>query len=93
MKYIKILIVNCFFFLGTLAVNAQTYRDSLLSEIIYNYSKDSNSYSKLKSDIKKLERIEGKANPEILLDKLEIVYFNYDEEYFKEILVLLTRVY
>lgn len=81
------------FIFGVIAVNAQTYRDSLAYEIIHNYSKNPESYSKLKTDLKKLEEIEGKPNPEILYSKLESVYSNKDTEYFKEILLTLTKDY
>jgi len=85
--------LSCVFLFSFSSLKAQTFRDSLISEITYNYSKNFDSYLKLKSDIKKLEEIEQKANPEILHNKLEIIYSNKDVDYFKDVLVLLTRNY
>ncbi len=73
--------------------NAQTYRDTLTSQIIYNFPKDENAYQKLKSDIKSLEKLEEKPNPEILHSKLSSIYKFNDINYFKEVLTLLTRKY
>lgn len=74
-------------------IHAQTYRDSLTSQIIYNFPKDENAYQKLKSDIKSLEKLEEKSNPEILHSKLSSIYKFNDINYFKEVLTLLTRKY
>lgn len=90
-KIIKIILVV--FFINTVAVKAQTYRDSLVSQIIYNFPKDDNAYQKLKSDIKSLEKLEEKSNPEILHSKLSLIYKFNDIDYFKDVLTLLTRKY
>lgn len=74
-------------------IHAQTYRDSLVSQIIYNFPKDDNAYQKLKIDIKALEKLEEKPNPEILHSKLSSIYKFNDIDYFKEVLTLLTRKY
>jgi len=74
-------------------VNAQTQRDTLISEIIYNLPKDETAYKKLKADIKELAKSEEKPNPEILHSKLEYIYEQNDIDYFKEVLTLLTRNY
>lgn len=81
------------FFLFTTISYSQTYRDTLTREIIYNYAKDEVAYQKLKTDIKKLEEIEGKPNPEILHSNLTNFYKFKDLDYFKEVLTLLTRKY
>lgn len=46
------------FLVNTITIHAQTYRDTLTSQIIYNFPKDENAYQKLKSDIKSLEKLE-----------------------------------
>ncbi|WCM41485.1 hypothetical protein MG290_11055 [Flavobacterium sp. CBA20B-1] len=74
-------------------IHAQTYRDSLASQIIHNFPKDETTYQKLKADIKELEKLEEKPNPEILHSKLSSIYKFKDIDYFKEILTLLTRYY
>jgi len=74
-------------------IQAQTYRDSLTSQIIYNFPKDDIAYQKLKSDIKSLEKLEEKPNPEILHAKLSYIFKLNDTDYFKEVLTLLTRKY
>jgi len=74
-------------------IQAQTYRDSLTSQIIYNFPKDDVAYQKLKSDIKSLEKLEEKPNPEILHTKLSDIFKFNDTDYFKEVLTLLTRKY
>lgn len=74
-------------------IHAQTYRDSLVSQIIYNFPKDDNAYQKLKIDIKALEKLEEKNNPEILHAALPDIYKFKDIDYFKEVLTLLTREY
>lgn len=74
-------------------IHAQTYRDSLASQIIHNLPKDETTYQKLKADIKELEKLEEKPNPEILHSKLSSIYKFKDIDYFKEILTLLTRYY
>ena len=90
----KFLIKSLFtFFLFTAVSYSQTYRDTLTREIIYNYAKDEAAYQKLKTDIKKLEEIEGKPNPEILHSNLTNFYKFKDLDYFKEVLTLLTRKY
>lgn len=90
----KFLIKSLFtFFLFTAVSYSQTYRDTLTREIIYNYAKDEVAYQKLKTDIKKLEEIEGKPNPEILHSNLTNFYKFKDLDYFKEVLTLLTRKY
>src|SRR5690606_21864479 len=71
----------------------QTQRDTLASEIIYNLPKEKTAYQNLKTDIKKLEQLEGKPNPEILHNKLRHIYGQNDLAYFKEVLTLLTRNY
>ena len=72
---------------------AQTYRDSLASQIIYNFPQDETSYQKLKADIKALEKLEEKPNPEILYAALTDIYKFKDIDYFKDVLTLLTRKY
>lgn len=72
---------------------AQTYRDSLASQIIHNFPKDETTYQKLKADIKALEKLEEKPNPEILYAALTDIYKFKDIDYFKEVLTLLTRKY
>ena len=74
-------------------INAQTYRDTLVSEIVHNFPKDETAYKKLKADIKELEKLEEKTNPEILHNKLRYIYEQNDIDYFKEVLTLLTRNY
>ena len=74
-------------------IHAQTYRDSLASQIIHNFPKDETTYQKLKADIKALEKLEEKPNPEILHSKLSSIYKFNDITYFKEVLTLLTRKY
>ena len=80
-------------FISTITINAQTQRDTLVSQIIYNLPKEKASYEKLKTDIKKLEDLEEKPNPEILYSRLEFMYKQNDLDYFKETLALLTRNY
>lgn len=82
-----------FSFLCISNTQAQTYRDSLASQIIYNFPKDDNAYQKLKADIKELEKLEEKPNPEILHAALPDIYKFKDIDYFKEVLTLLTRNY
>src|SRR5690554_5192043 len=81
------------FFLTSFTTIAQTQRDTLVSQIIYNLPKEKASYEKLKTDIKKLEDLEGKPNPEILYSSLDFMYKQNDLDYFKETLTLLTRNY
>lgn len=81
------------FFLTSFTTIAQTQRDTLVSQIIYHFPKEKASYEKLKTDIKKLEDLEGKPNPEILYSRLEFMYKQNDLDYFKETLTLLTRNY
>ncbi len=90
-KAIKLILLV--FFTSTATVNAQTYRDSLTSQIIHNFPKDENAYQKLKSDIKSLEKLEEKSNPEILHAALPDIYKFKDIDYFKEVLTLLTSKY
>lgn len=91
-KTIKLLLSLIFVsYIGN--INAQTYRDTLVSEIVHNFPKEKASYEKLKADIKKLRDLEGKPNPEILHNKLRDVFQYNDTAYFKEILTLLTRKY
>lgn len=90
-KTIKLILLV--FLVNTITINAQTYRDSLTSQIIYNFPKDENAYQKLKSDLKSLEKLEEKSNPEILHSKLSSIYKFNDIDYFKEVLTLLTRKY
>jgi len=73
--------------------NAQTYRDSLITDIHRNYAKEDSAYQKLKADIKALEKLEEKPNPEILHAVLTHSYKLKDVDYFKEVLTLLTRKY
>ncbi|HUH26359.1 MAG TPA: hypothetical protein VLY87_07010 [Flavobacterium sp.] len=73
---------------------SQTYRDTLSREIIYNFPKEQASYLKLKSDLKKLEELEGKPNAEMLYYSMLAESYKFkDIAYFKEILTLLTRTY
>lgn len=88
----KIFLISLLFFIHH-SVKAQTYRDTLTSKIIYNLSKEETDYLKLKANIKELEQLEGKPNPEILHNKLPIIYKFNDISYFKEVLTLLTRKY
>ena len=81
------------FFLTSFTTIAQTQRDTLVSQIIYHFPKEKASYEKLKTDIKKLEDLEGKPNPEILYSSLDFMYKQNDLDYFKETLTLLTRNY
>lgn len=81
------------FVLVSISCYGQTQRDTLVSEIIYNLPKDETAYTKLKADIKELEKSEEKPNPEILHSKLEYIYQQNDIDYFKEVLTLLTRNY
>lgn len=86
-----LILLFCLFILSN--TQAQTYRDSLASQIIYNFPKDETTYQKLKADIKALEKLEEKPNPEILHSKLSSIYKLKDINYFKEVLTLLTRKY
>lgn len=86
---IALILFNLYFF----DLHSQTYRDSLVKQINYNLPKNEMTYQKLKVDIKKLEEIEGKPNPEILHSHLKNIYKFNDIEYFKEVLTLLTRKY
>lgn len=88
----KIILISLLLFIHH-SVNAQTYRDTLTSKIIYNFPKEETNYQKLKADIKELEHLEEKPNPEILHNKLSIIYKFKDITYFKEVLTLLTRKY
>lgn len=89
----KVIIFSFFFLIFSSTLSAQTYRDTLVSEIVYNTPKDLISYKELKLNIKKLEELEEKPNPEILHSKLKYIYQQDDIEYFKEVLTLLTRNY
>lgn len=75
------------------SVQAQTFRDTLSSNIVYNLPKDETAYQKLKEDIKALEKLDEKPNPELLYSKLSYIYKYNDIEYLKEVLTLLTRNY
>lgn len=86
-----LILLFCLFILSN--TQAQTYRDSLASQIIYNFPKDETTYQKLKADIKALEKLEEKSNSEILHSKLSSIYKLKDINYFKEVLTLLTRKY
>lgn len=81
------------FFLTSFTTIAQTQRDTLASQIVHTFPTDKTSYEKLKTDIKKLEDLEEKPNPEILYSRLEFMYKQNDLDYFKETLTLLTRNY
>jgi len=74
-------------------VKAQTYRDTLTLQVFRNFPKEETAYQKLKADIKALEQLEEKANPEILYTALNDIYKFNDINYFKEVLTLLTRKY
>ncbi|MEG0915647.1 MAG: hypothetical protein RSF68_01390 [Myroides sp.] len=89
----KVLIISFLVLIFSSTLNAQTDRDTLVSEIVYNIPKDLISYKELKLNIKKLEELEEKPNPEILHSKLKYIYQQDDIEYFKEVLTLLTRNY
>src|SRR5690554_6226249 len=89
----KVIIISFFVLTFSSTLSAQTHRDTLVSEIIYNIPKGETAYKKLKADIKDLEKSEGKPNPEILHSKLEYIYEQNDIDYFKEVLTLLTRNY
>lgn len=89
---------NSFKFLFTFLLisafaHSQTQRDTLFSEIIYNFPENTTEYHRLKADLKKLESIDNKPNPELLYNKLNYFYQNNDLKYFKETLTLLTRKY
>lgn len=88
----KIILVSLLFCIH-FSVYAQTYRDTLSSNIVYNLPKDKTEYQKLKEDIKALEKLEEKPNPEILHAVLTHSYKLNDVDYFKEVLTLLTRKY
>ena len=81
------------FFLTSFTTIAQTQRDTLVSQIVRAFPTDKTSYEKLKTDIKKLEDLEEKPNPEILYSSLDFMYKQNDLDYFKETLTLLTRNY
>lgn len=81
------------FFLSSFTTIAQTQRDTLVSQIVRAFPTDKTSYEKLKTDIKKLEDLEEKPNPEILYSSLDFIYQQNDLDYFKETLTLLTRNY
>lgn len=81
------------FFLTSFTTIAQTQRDTLASQIVHTFPTDKTSYEKLKTDIKKLEDLEEKPNPEILYSSLDFIYKQNDLDYFKETLTLLTRNY
>lgn len=81
------------FFLTSFTTIAQTQRDTLVSQIVRAFPTDKTSYEKLKTDIKKLEDLEEKPNPEILYSSLDFIYQQNDLDYFKETLTLLTRNY
>jgi len=88
-KIILVSILFCIHF----SVQAQTFRDTLSSNIVYNLPKDETAYQKLKEDIKALEKLDEKPNPELLYSKLSYIYKYNDIEYLKEVLTLLTRNY
>src|SRR5690554_2218024 len=89
----KVIIISFFVLTFSSTLSAQTHRDTLVSEIIHNFPKDLISHEKLKLNIKKLEELEEKPNPEILHSKLRYIYEQNDIDYFKEVLTLLTRNY
>lgn len=89
----KVLIISFLVSIFSSTLSAQTYRDTLVSEVSHSFPKDITSYNKLKENIKKLEKIEGKHNPEILNSKLRYFFEQNDFDYFKEKLTLLTRYY
>lgn len=88
----KIILLSLLFCMHS-TVKAQTYRDTLTLQIIRNFPKEETAYQKLKADIKALEQLEEKANPEILYTALNDIYKFNDINYFKEVLTLLTRKY
>lgn len=89
----KVLIISFLVSIFSSTLSAQTHRDTLVSEIVYNSPKDIASYNKIKENIKNLEELEEKPNPEILNSKLRYFFEQNDFDYFKEKLTLLTRYY
>jgi len=89
----KVIIISFFTLIFSFTLSAQTYRDTLAYEIVHSLPKDKTSYEKLKENIKNLEKLEEKHNPEILNSKLRYIFEQNDFNYFKETLTLLTRYY
>ncbi len=89
-SYITYLLLS---FLLTSFSYSQTYRDSLVKTITRNIPKDLTTYNKLKTDLRELENIEGKPNPELLYSNIQTMYRMEDLDYFKATLELLTKRY
>lgn len=73
--------------------SAQTYRDTLISNIINSPIHNKEEYAEIKNAIIELKSIDKKDNPEILNRNLEKSFEYQDINYFKEIIEVLVLQY
>lgn len=81
------------FFLLSLSLHAQTYRDTLVSKIVHYHVAESKDYAELKAYLLELEVLEKVKNPELLYRNLERMFQYEDRTFFKETLTVLTEKY